>query len=114
MLKKDNKIRVEVEIYSSYFIKHKHDLKKVDEILCIVNDAKLPIVTTEIKQLKLWYHLKGDDLVDFFKKCPDSLLINHKTGQTIYHFQDDWLNLTKEREKNIRNDLKEEAKLRGR
>lgn len=113
MLKDGKNIRVEVEIYASYFLKHKHNPKEVDEVLCIVNDTKLPIKTTEIKQLKLWYRLKGDDLVDFFKQSPDSLLINHKTGQTVDHFQDDWSNLTKEREIQIRKNLNEEAKLRG-
>lgn len=114
MLRNGKKVRVEVEIYSSYFLKHKHNPKEVDEVLCIVNDARLPIETIEIKQLKLWYYLKGDDLVDFFKQSPDNLLINHQTGETIHHFQDDWLNLTKEREIQIRKNLNEEAKLRGR
>ena len=48
---------MEVEIYSKYFLKHKHDIKLVDEILCIVDDARLPVKTVEIKDLKLWYHL---------------------------------------------------------
>ncbi len=113
MLKNGKKIRVEVELYSSYFLKHKHNSKEIDEVLCIVNNAKLPVKTIEIKQLKLWYHLKGDDLVDFFKQSPDNLLINHQTGETIYHFQDDWSNLKKERETQIRKNLNEEAKLRG-
>ena len=57
MLKDHKKIKVEVEIYSKYFLKHKHDIKLVDEILCIVDDARLPVKTVEIKDLKLWYHL---------------------------------------------------------
>jgi|TARA_B100001971_G_scaffold169823_1_gene161715 hypothetical protein len=113
MLRNGKKIRVEVEIYSNYFLKHKHDIQKVDEILCIVDDAKLSIKTIEIKQLRLWYHLRGDDLIDFFKQSPDNLLINHRTGETIHHFQDDWLNLTKEREIKIRKNLNEEAKLKA-
>lgn len=114
MLKNSRETRVEVEIYSSYFIKHKHNIGGVDEVLCVVNDTKLPVKTMEIEQLKLWYELKGDDLVDFFKQSPDNLLINHKTGETIHHFQEDWLNLTREREMQIRKSLNEEAKLRGR
>lgn len=107
MLRDGKKVRVEVEIYSSYFLKHKHNPQEVDEVLCIVNDAKLPIKTIKIKQLKLWYQLETDERVDFFLNCPDTLLINHKTGETVHHFQDDWLNLTKEREMKIRKNLKE-------
>ena len=100
-------IRVEVEIYSKSFLKHKHDINQVDEILCIVDDAKLLVKTIEIKDLKLWYYLSADERVDLFKELPDSLLINHKTGEQVYHFQDDWLNLSKEREQEIRKNLRE-------
>ena len=115
IMEKDGKeIRVEVEIYSKSFLKHKHDINQVDEILCIVDDAKLPVKTVEIKELKLWYHLSADELVDLFKELPDSILINHKTGEQAYHFQDDWLNLSKEREQEIRKNLRETESVWGR
>ena|SRR3989344_3546367 len=115
IMKKGTKtIRVEVEIYSKSFVKHKHNLNQVDEILCIVDDAKLPVKTIEIETLKLWYHLSADKLVDLFKKLPDSLLVNHKTGEQVHHFQDDWLNLTKEREQEIRKNLRETESVWGR
>ena len=108
IMEKDGKeIRVEVEIYSKSFLKHKHDINQVDEILCIVDDAKLLVKTIEIKDLKLWYYLSADERVDLFKELPESLLINHKTGEQVYHFQDDWLNLSKEREQEIRKNLRE-------
>lgn len=108
IMEKDGKvIRVEVEIYSKSFLKHKHDINLVDEILCIIDDAKLPIKTIEIKNLTLWYHLSADELVNLFKELPDSLLINHKTGEQVHHFQKDWLSLTKEREQEIRKNLRE-------
>lgn len=105
MIKNGKKIRVEVEIYSSSFIKHKHDPKNVDEVLCVINDLELPVKTIKIKQLRLWYQLQGDELVDFFKAMPDTLLVDHRCGQTIYHFQDDWVNLSEEKEKIIRENL---------
>ncbi len=105
MLKNGKKVKVEVEIYASSFLKHNHNPDEVDEVLCVVNDANLPIKTIEIKQLDVWHNPKGDDLVDFFKQTPDTILINHKTHQTLYHFQNEWLNLSKEREMQIREEL---------
>jgi len=112
MVKNGKKLKVEVEIYSSSFLKHNHNPKEVDEVLCVVNDTNLPIKTIKIGQLELWHNLKGNDLVDFFKQTPDTILINHKTHQTLYHFQNEWLNLSKEREMQIRNELERQAKLK--
>ncbi len=52
MEKKGKKIRVELETLSSNFLLHKHDPKKVDEVLCIKKDIKLPVRMIEIKELK--------------------------------------------------------------
>ncbi|MBI2106789.1 hypothetical protein HYT57_02285 [Candidatus Woesearchaeota archaeon] len=106
MLRKDKKVKVEVEIYSSSFIKHKHNSENVDEVLCVIKDADLPAKTIKIQQLRLWYELQGDDLVGFFKEMPDTILVNHKTGQTINHFQDEWTNLSAETESKIIENLR--------
>ncbi len=110
MIKNNRKLRVEVEIYSNSFIKHKHNPKDVDEVLCVIDNCKLPIKTSTIKQLKLWYQLQGDELVDFFKAMPDALLIDHRCGQTIHHFQEDWINLSEKKEKAIRKNLIAQSK----
>ncbi len=107
MQKGTQKVRVEVEIYAKSFFKHGHKEEQVDEVFCIINDAKLPIKTTEIKQLRLWYHLSADELIDLFKILPDKILINHKTGELIHHFQDDWIGLTKEKELLLRQRFRE-------
>lgn len=38
MKKGEKKVRVELETKASHFLLHKHDPKKVDEIICIEND----------------------------------------------------------------------------
>jgi len=110
MLRDGKKVRVEVEMYSSSFLKHKHNPDDADEVLCVVNDKEIPVKTIVIKQLRFWYDLSADELVDFFKEMPDTLMIHHKKGLTVYHFQDEWLNLTPDREKSIRESLREQHK----
>lgn len=44
--------------------------------------------------------------MDFFKATPDTILINHMTSQTIYHWQDEWLNLKEGEETKIEEQLK--------
>jgi len=51
MLKNNKKIGVELETLSSNFILHKHDFKKVDELVCIKENIKLPIKTLVLNQL---------------------------------------------------------------
>ncbi|MBS3151459.1 hypothetical protein J4443_03720 [Candidatus Woesearchaeota archaeon] len=110
MLKNGKKANVEVEIYSSSFVKHKHNPSKIDEVLCLINDSKLSIKTIKIKQLKLWYHLQGNELVDFFKALPDTNLIDHRCNQTIYHHQKEWLNLSEKEERRIRENLEAQSR----
>jgi len=107
MLRGGKKIRVEVEIYSSYFVKHKHSFDDVDEVLCLVNDKELSVKVIKIPHLKLWYQLKADDRVDFLLDCPDRILVNHKTGERFHHFQDEWLKLSNERINQIKKNFKE-------
>ena len=52
MLKENKKVGVELETVSSNFILHKHDIKKVDELVCIKEDVKIPITTIVLNQLK--------------------------------------------------------------
>jgi len=64
MLKEGKKIRVELELESSNFILHNHSPKKVDLIICAIEDIKLKIPTLKIKNIKL---------IKFNQKAPYSL-----------------------------------------
>lgn len=49
ILKKGEKqVRIELEIYSSNFIRHKHNPKDVDLVICLLKDKELPINTVEL------------------------------------------------------------------
>jgi len=52
MLKKGKETRVELETLSSHFILHKHDPKKIDEVVCIEEDIKLNVPVIKVKGLK--------------------------------------------------------------
>lgn len=52
MLKNGKKVRVELETLTSNFLLHNHNIKKVDEIVCIKKDISLPLSIIEIKELK--------------------------------------------------------------
>lgn len=92
MLRHGKKIRVEAELFSSSFLKEGHDSSKVDEVLCVIKDQELPIKTIKIEQLRIWFESEPDEIVDFFKEISDALLLHPRSGEIIYHFQDDWLN----------------------
>ncbi|MFH1711390.1 MAG: hypothetical protein ABH840_03700 [Nanoarchaeota archaeon] len=51
MLRKGKEIGVELETKSSHFVLHKHDVTKVDEIVCIDKDLELGIPIIKIKEL---------------------------------------------------------------
>lgn len=62
IMQKGNSIyRVELEIFSSNFIQHRHDPKKVDLVICAYNNIKLNIPVKVIKNVKL---------IEFDKKTP--------------------------------------------
>lgn len=63
MLEGDKKVKVELEIKTSNFILHKHSRKKVDKIICAIEDIKLKVPTIKIKNVKL---------IEFDKKAPYS------------------------------------------
>ena len=52
MKRKGKEIKVELETLSSNFILHKHNPKKVDEVVCIHKDIELKIPVIEIKSLE--------------------------------------------------------------
>jgi len=45
-------VRVELETLASNFLVHKHQIKDVDEILCLIKDVKLKKPTKKINGLK--------------------------------------------------------------
>lgn len=52
MLKNGQKIGVELETVASNFLLHKHDLNKVDEIVCVIKDVSLGKPVINISELK--------------------------------------------------------------
>ncbi|MBX4212403.1 hypothetical protein KW787_03050 [Candidatus Pacearchaeota archaeon] len=52
MLKDNKEFRVELETISSNFILHKHDVTKVDEVVCIKKDMDLGVKIIEIPNLE--------------------------------------------------------------
>ena len=52
MEKEGKQIGVELETISSNFVLHKHDITKVDEIVCIEKDIELGLPIIIIKELK--------------------------------------------------------------
>ncbi len=60
MLKIGKKVRVELETLSSNFILHNHDIRKVDEVVCIKKDVNLKVPIIEVKELN---YVGGKDRV---------------------------------------------------
>ncbi len=58
MLKSKKEIGVELETLSSNFILHRHDPKKVDELVCIKKDVDIPIPTLVVKTLEYESRIK--------------------------------------------------------
>ena len=52
MVKNGQKLGVELETVASNFLLHKHDLNKVDEIICVVRDVNLDKPVIKINELK--------------------------------------------------------------
>ncbi|MBD3249449.1 hypothetical protein GF336_05370 [Candidatus Woesearchaeota archaeon] len=52
MLKDGKNVNVELETVASNFLVHKHDLDKVDEIICLVKDTELGKPITDVKELR--------------------------------------------------------------
>ena len=52
MLKNEERVLVELETLASHFILHKHDKKKVDEVVCIEKDISLGVPVIKVNNLK--------------------------------------------------------------
>lgn len=78
MLKNKKKVKVELETLSSHFILHKHDIHKVDEIVCIIKDKdidniivnEIPYLTYESKitRISATIDKETEELIDFIVK----------------------------------------------
>ncbi len=53
MEKDGEEIRVELETLASNFLKHGHDSKKIDLVICLLKDEELPVESREITEFKL-------------------------------------------------------------
>ena len=53
MYKNGKNVSVELETHSSNFLLHKHDPKKVDEVICIIEDISLEVPTRVAKEVRL-------------------------------------------------------------
>ena len=54
MLKNNRPVKVELETLSSNFVLHKHNIEKVDEVVCIEKDIDLGVPIIEVEGLE--YH----------------------------------------------------------
>lgn len=52
MMREGKEINVELETMASNFLRHKHDLNKVDEVICAIKDTEIGKPIIEIKELK--------------------------------------------------------------
>lgn len=53
MLEGGKRVKVELEIKSSNFNLHNHPIKKVDKVVCIIEDVKLKIPTIKVDGIRL-------------------------------------------------------------
>jgi len=101
MLRKGKEVGVELETFSSNFLVHKHDINKVDEIVCLVKDIELgkPIIIAKgakhrlpktvslkidedlLKELKI-HCVKKDITVSEFTEQALKEKLKKKTGKT--------------------------------
>ena len=78
MLKNGKEVGVELETFSSNFLAHKHQLEKVDEILCLIKDVELGKPVIEVNQITFEGNQKVtlsiDSIIykDFQKYCWDN------------------------------------------
>ena len=102
MLRKGKEIGVELETQSSHFILHKHDVKKVDEVICIDRDLELGIPIIKIKEMV--YHPK----IERVSATMDGKLV--KRLRNILESSDKYRNMSHLIETAIEKFLKEENK----
>ena len=84
MLRDGKEVGVELETVSSNFLAHKHDINKVDEILCLVKDVELGKPVKEVKQLtfegnrKVTLSIESEVYEKFKKYCEEHAFILSK------------------------------------
>jgi hypothetical protein len=89
MLKDGKEVGVELETIASNFLAHKHDLKKVDEVVCLVKDVELGLPVKEVKDVKYQGKIKVtlsiDSRVydDFKEHCEKNAIMLSKKIELI-------------------------------
>lgn len=84
MLRDGKEIGIELETVASNFLAHKHQLDKVDEIICLVKDVELGKPVKEVKGLKFEGNIKVTLSIDskiyddFQKYCDDNAIMLSK------------------------------------
>jgi hypothetical protein len=86
MLKNNNQFNVELETVASNFLKHKHPLDKVDEVVCIVNDIGLekPVIVAEdlefkgSSKIKVTLSINNKVYSEFQKYCENNAIMLSK------------------------------------
>lgn len=62
--KGDKQVRIELEIYSSGFVRHKHNPDSVDLVICLLKDRELPIEVLELNVFEftnIKYHINASN-----------------------------------------------------
>lgn len=89
MFRDGKEVGVELETLASNFVMHKHDIKKVDEIVCLINDVKLGIPVLEAKGVEFSLPRKVTlsieaEIYDRYKKfCEDNAIMLSKKIELI-------------------------------
>ncbi len=93
MRKNGKDIKVELETLSSNFILHKHDWRKVDEVICIEQDVKLNVHTIEISDLNFIPRLERiSATIDEGTSKKIEKLIKERKYRNKSHFIEDAIN----------------------
>ncbi len=93
MRKNGKDIKVELETLSSNFILHKHDWRKVDELICIEQDVKLNVHTIEISDLNFIPRLERiSATIDEGTSKKIEKLIKERKYRNKSHFIEDAIN----------------------
>jgi len=96
MLRDNKEIGVELETLASNFLVHKHDINKVDEIVCLVKDVKLdkPIIeVTELKfegNIKVTLSINSRVYEDFKEYCDENALMLSKKVENFMKGELGW------------------------
>ena len=89
MLRDGKEIGVELETLSSNFVMHKHDLNKVDEIVCMVKDldlGKSVLVADEVQYdgpIKVTLSINERVYSEFKKYCEDNAIMLSKKIELV-------------------------------